>query len=62
MDKYRAFPKRQWIKRFAEYQEQLRIAQMLHGPAWADAWPHLDDWFNPQAFFIGQDEYRPGIA
>lgn len=21
-------------------------------PAWAVAWPHVDDWFKPEAFFI----------
>lgn len=31
-------------------------------PAWTDAWPHLDDWFIPEGFFIGRLRGRPGIA
>ena len=31
--------------RIADHPERTRITHVQHEPAWANAWPHLDDWF-----------------
>ena len=53
MGKHRAFLKRRQTKRLIDPQEGARIAHVLDGPAWTNAWPRLDDWFKPGAFFLG---------
>ena len=63
MGKYRAFLQRRQTKRHIDRQEGARTVYVRSEPVWADAWPHLDDWFKPaEAFFIGRGRVRPGIA
>ena len=31
-------------------QERARATQWLYETAWADAWPHLDNWFQTETF------------
>ncbi len=62
MGKHRAFLQRRQTRRLVNHQERVRAAYVLYGTTWADAWPHLDDWFKTEAFFIGRGRYRPGIA
>ena len=47
---------------FVEPLAGRRVSYALYETVWADAWPHLDDWFKPEAFFIGRDGCRPGIV
>ena len=62
MGKNWAFLQRRQTRRLVDHQEGTGMAYVLYERAWADAWPHLDDWFMPEAFFIGRGRYRPGIA
>jgi len=64
MGKHRAFLQRRQTRRLVDLdpQEGARTAYVLYETKWADAWPHLDDWFMPETFFIGRGRYRPGIA
>ena len=62
MGKNRGFLQRRQTRRLVDHQEGARTAYVLYEPAWVDAWPHMDDWFKPEAFFIGHHRYRPGIA
>jgi len=41
-------PKQQASRRI-DSQEVPRMAYALYETAWADAWPHLDDWFKTEA-------------
>ena len=62
MGKHRAlFLQRRQTKRFVDH-EGTRTAYVRPEPAWAGAWPHLDDWFKTEAFFIERGRCRPGIA
>ena len=62
MGRQRAFRKQRQLDRLIAHQQWVRRVYLLDGPAWGDAWPHLDDWFKPEAFFIGRGTYRPAIA
>ena len=62
MERHRAFPKRRQTKRLADPQKGMSNVYVLFVPAWANAWPHLNDWFDPEAFFIGRGRDRPAIA
>lgn len=62
MGKSRAFLRRRQTRWFVDHLEAARTAYVLYETAWANAWPHLDDWFMPEAFFIGRGRCRPGIA
>lgn len=62
MDKHRVFLQQRKIRRLVAHAEEMRIACVRPELAWADAWPHLDDWFMPEAFFIWRGRCRPGIA
>ena len=62
MGKHRAFLQRSQTKRLVDHQRGPRTAYVLYEPVWADAWPHLDDWFIPETFFIGRGRDRPRIA
>ncbi len=62
MDRNRAFRRRWQTRRLVDHQEGVRTVYVRPEPVWADAWPHVDDWFMPEAFFIGRDRWRPGIA
>ena len=53
MEQHRAFPRRRQMQRLIEHQNTAWSTRVLSGLAWANAWPHLDDWFKPEAFFIG---------
>jgi hypothetical protein len=62
MGKTRAFLQRRKTRRLIDHQEGAGVTYVLHERAWADAWPHLNDWFKTEAFFIGRGRDRPGIA
>jgi len=62
MGKYRAFLPRRKTRWPVDRQEETGMAYGLYETAWADAWPHLQDWFMPEAFFIRRGRVRPGIA
>ena len=62
MGKHRAFLQQWQTRRLVDHQEGTGMAYGLYETAWADAWPHLQDWFMPEAFFIGRGRVRPGIA
>jgi len=62
LDRNRAFRRRWQTRRLVDHQEGARVAYVRHETAWADAWPHLDDWFKTEAFFIERGRCRPGIA
>lgn len=59
MGQHREFPKRRQPERPTEHQPGAGLIRVLDGPAWAEAWPHLDDWFRPEAFFIGKIGLTP---
>ena len=52
MDKHRAFPNQWQRNRLIERPAEPRAIYVLPGLAWGAAWPHLDSWFQPEAFFI----------
>ena len=41
----RVFPHRWQTRRPVGHERWARTAHVLYETAWADAWPHLDDWF-----------------
>ena len=45
MAHHRGFQKRWKTNRLIEYKALARRVHVLYETAWADAWPHLDDWF-----------------
>jgi len=52
MAEERGFPKRRQTSRLAIHERVERFVHVLYETAWADAWPYLDGWFMPEAFFI----------
>ncbi len=54
MGKNRVFLQRRQTKRLVDHQELKRTAYVLYETAWADAWPHLDDWFKTRALLSEQ--------
>lgn len=44
MAKNRMFPPRK-NKQLADHPKLMRTTYVMQEPAWADAWPHVDDWF-----------------
>lgn len=58
----RRFLQRRKTRRLIDHQERAGMTYVLYEPAWADAWPHLEDWFVPEAFFMSRGRYPPGIA
>jgi hypothetical protein len=44
----RGFPRRWQARRPVGHQAWPRTARVLYQTAWADAWPHLDDWFKTE--------------
>ncbi len=42
---YQGFLQRWQTRWFGERPADRRISYALYETAWADAWPHLDDWF-----------------
>lgn len=45
MAKNRSFQRRRQARRLIDHQKKAHAAYTLYETAWADAWPHLDDWF-----------------
>ncbi len=66
MGKRRAFLQRRQTRRLVDFdhQEGARTAYVLYETAWADAWPHLDDWFKfkVEALLSQRDGMRPVIV
>jgi len=52
MGKHRAFQQRSQTRRLGDHQGGPRTVYVLHEPVWADAWPHLDDWFKAEALLF----------
>jgi hypothetical protein len=52
MGKNRVFLQRRQARRLVEHQEGVRTAYVLYETAWADAWPHLDDWFTTETLLL----------
>ncbi len=50
MDRNRAFRRRWQTRRLVDHQEGARTVYVRPEPVWANAWPHLDDWFKTEAF------------
>ena len=44
------------------YQAVTRKAYVLYETAWADAWPHLDDWFKTEELLSERGRNRFVIA
>ena len=40
------------------YHEVARKIYMLYETVWADAWPHLDDWFKAEEFLSERGRNR----
>ena len=64
MGKNLAFLPRRQTRRLVDHQEGARTAYVLYETAWADAWPHLDDWFKfkVEALLSQRDGMRPVIV
>ena len=45
---HQGFLQRWQTRWLGEPQEGVRFAYALYETAWADAWPHLDDWFKAE--------------
>ena len=48
--------------RLIDHQEAARTAYVLYETAWADAWPHLDDWFKAEEFLSERGRNRSVIV
>ena len=53
MERHREFPQRGKVTRLPDQQAGARRIFVLYDRAWAETWPHLDDWFKLDAFVIG---------
>lgn len=62
MANYRGFQKRWQTSRLVDYKEVARRAYVLYETVWADAWPHLNDWFKAEEFLSERGRNRPVIA
>ena len=65
MGKHRAFLpflQRRQTRRLVDYQERARTAYGLYETRWADAWPHLDDWFKTEALLSQRNGNGPIIV
>lgn len=62
MAKNRVFLQRRQPRWLVHHQEGPRTAYVLYETAWADAWPHLDDWFKAEALLSRRDGTGPGIV
>ncbi len=49
MGKDRVLPQRRQTRQLVDFRKVARTAYVLYETAWADAWPHLDDWFTTEA-------------
>ena len=56
------FLKRRKRSRLVDYKEVTRRAYVLYETAWADAWPHLDDWFKAEEFLSERGRNRSVIV
>jgi hypothetical protein len=54
----RGAPRWRSVGRGADRPGLVRVVYAPYETAWAAAWPHLDDWFKPEAFFIGYGGHR----
>ena len=59
MGKHRAFLQRPQTRRLVDHQEGARTVYVRPEPVWADAWPHLDDWFKAEALLRLHGMNRP---
>ena len=48
MEHPRRFLDRWKSNRLTDHHEVARGLYVLYETAWANAWPHLDDWFKPE--------------
>jgi len=55
MGKNRVFLQWWRTRRPADHQEEPHTAYVLYETAWADAWPHLDDWFKAETLLRQQN-------
>lgn len=59
MGKNRTFLQRRKTRRLVEHPERTRAVCVRPEPGWADAWPHLDDWFKAEALLRLHGMNRP---
>lgn len=59
MAKNQVFLRRWQPKRLVDHQGGARIVYVRPEPAWANAWPHLDDWFKTEGLLRQLGMNRP---
>ncbi|MBI3321070.1 MAG: hypothetical protein HYZ91_02245 [Candidatus Omnitrophica bacterium] len=62
MAKKRVFLRRRQTIGLVDHQEGPRTVHVWREPAWADAWPHLDDWFKTEERLSRRDGTGPVIV